>query len=48
VTIGSRTIYNVQASIVDNDRAPLLLGQSALERFGTVTIDYNNNTISLQ
>jgi aspartyl protease family protein len=48
VTIGSRTIYNVQASIVDNDRAPLLLGQSALERFGTVTIDYKNNTISLQ
>ena len=45
VTIGSKTIYNIQASVVDNARAPLLFGQSALEKFGKVSIDYNRNEI---
>jgi len=31
--------------VVDNIQAPLLLGQTALIKFGKVTIDYNNNTI---
>ena len=33
------SISSVEASVAHNQRAPLLLGQSVLERFGTVTID---------
>jgi len=45
VTIGNRTLENVQASIVYNMEAPLLLGQSALARFGKISIDYKRNEI---
>ena len=45
VQIGSKTIYNVRATVVDNIAAPLLCGQSALARFGKIVIDYNSNTL---
>ena len=45
VEIGGITLNNIEASVVDNIQAPLLLGQTALSKFGKVTIDYNNNTI---
>lgn len=45
VTIGGVTLKNVQASVVDNINAPLLLGQTALSRFGKISIDYDNNII---
>ncbi|MBR3985984.1 MAG: retroviral-like aspartic protease family protein [Bacteroidales bacterium] len=45
VEIGDRVLYNVKATVVDNVEAPLLLGQSALARFGKVSINYNDNTI---
>lgn len=45
VQIGDITLENVEASIVDNIQAPLLLGQTALAKFGKVTIDYTHNTI---
>ena len=45
VEIGGITLKNVEATVVDNIQAPLLLGQTALSKFGKVTIDYNNNTI---
>lgn len=45
VKIGTKTIYNVEASVVHNLEAPLLLGQSALSKFGKLTIDYNKNEI---
>lgn len=45
VQIGDITLENVEASVVDNIQAPLLLGQTALAKFGKVTIDYNNNII---
>ena len=45
VQIGDITLENVEATVVDNIQAPLLLGQTALAKFGKVTIDYNNNTI---
>jgi len=45
VQIGDITLENVEASIVDNIQAPLLLGQTALAKFGKVTIDYNHNII---
>lgn len=48
VEIGNRILYNVQASIVNNLQAPLLLGQSALNKFGKISIDYNKNEISFE
>lgn len=45
VKIGNKTIYDVEASVVHNLEAPLLLGQSALSKFGKLTIDYNKNEI---
>ena len=48
VKLGNRTLKNVKASIVHNDQAPLLLGQSALAQFGKVSIDYDNNEITFE
>jgi len=45
VEIGNRKLYNVQASIVHNLQAPLLLGQSVLNKFGKISIDYNKGEI---
>lgn len=45
VEIGGILLRNVEANVVDNIQAPLLLGQTALSKFGKVTIDYNNNII---
>ena len=45
VEIGGIVLNNVEATVVDNIQAPLLLGQTALSKFGKVTINYNNNTI---
>lgn len=45
VEIGGISLSNVEASVVDNINAPLLRGQTALAKFGKVTIDYNANTI---
>ena len=47
VQIGNETLYNVEASVVHNLEAPLLLGQSALSRFGKVTIDYQKGELLL-
>ena len=46
VQIGNKTLENIDASIVDNEEAPLLLGQSALEKFGKISIDYSKGTIT--
>lgn len=48
VKIGNRTLNNIQASVVHNLEAPLLLGQSVLEEFGKISIDYANNQITLE
>ncbi len=45
VEIGGIVLHNVEANVVDNIQAPLLLGQTALSKFGKVTIDYNKNII---
>lgn len=42
VQIGDRTIRNVKASVTGSQNAPLLLGQTALSKFGKVSIDYEN------
>lgn len=47
VKIGNKTLSNVQASVVHNMNAPLLLGQTVLENFGRVTIDYKSGGLIL-
>ena len=48
VQIANKVLHNVQATVVDNLESPLLLGQSALSRFGEISIDYNNLTIEFK
>jgi len=43
--IGNKVLSNVKAIVIDNNQAPLLLGQSALEEFGKITIDNTRNLI---
>jgi aspartyl protease family protein len=45
VKIGNRILKNIKATVIDNNDAPLLLGQSALEKFGKISIDNKNNEI---
>ncbi len=48
VKIGDASLHNVDASVVKSQKAPLLLGQSAMERFGTITIDNQNNKLIIK
>ena len=48
VKVGEATLRNVDASVVKNQKAPLLLGQSVLEKFGTITIDNINNKLIIK
>ena len=48
VQIGDRVVYNVEATIDANISAPLLLGQSVLERFGKVSMDYSKGIMELE
>ena len=48
VKIGDAVLRNVDASVVKSQKAPLLLGQSAMERFGTITIDNINNKLLIK
>jgi aspartyl protease family protein len=45
VRIGDMLLENVKALVVDNVDAPLLLGQSVFERFGSIEIDNVNKEI---
>lgn len=47
IRIGNRRLENIRAAVVHNLQAPLLLGQSALQKFGKVTIDYQKMEIEL-
>lgn len=48
VKIGNRVLQNIRASVVHNMEAPLLLGQSVLEEFGKISIDYKKGIIELE
>lgn len=48
VLVGDVTLKNIEASVVKNQKAPLLLGQSVLERFGKITIDNENSTLIIK
>ena len=41
------SVSNVRASVVDNDKAPLLLGQSVLNRLGKIEIDYDRSILKI-
>lgn len=45
VKIGDMVLDDVEATVIDNANAPLLLGQSVLERFGSIEIDNDNDEI---
>lgn len=45
VDIGGIVLHDVEATVVDNIQAPLLLGQTALAKFGKISIDYDELTI---
>lgn len=48
ITIGNKTIFDIEASVVNNSKAPLLFGQSALEKFGKISIDYNTGELAFE
>jgi len=48
VKIGNRELNDVHACVIKGQNAPLLLGQSALQKFGKVSIDYNKNEITFE
>jgi aspartyl protease family protein len=45
IKVGNAELYNVEATVINSTNAPLLLGQSVLERFGSIEIDNTNNVI---
>lgn len=45
VKIGNIVLENVEATVIDNVNAPLLLGQSVLEQFGKIEIDNEKEEI---
>lgn len=48
VQLGDTVLKNIEASVVHNQKAPLLLGQSVLEKFGTITIDNVNSKLLIK
>jgi clan AA aspartic protease (TIGR02281 family) len=47
VDFGGLILKNVRASVIDNKNAPLLFGQSALSKYGKITIDNEKKIISI-
>jgi clan AA aspartic protease (TIGR02281 family) len=47
VEIGGFNLKNVRASVVHKKNAPLLFGQSALSKYGKITIDNTKKTITI-
>jgi clan AA aspartic protease (TIGR02281 family) len=48
IEIGQRVLYDVEATIVNSIDAPLLLGQSVLERLGEYTFDYSTSSLIIK
>jgi clan AA aspartic protease (TIGR02281 family) len=48
VRLGDTILKNIEASVVHSQKAPLLLGQSVLEKFGTITIDNVNSKLLIK
>jgi clan AA aspartic protease (TIGR02281 family) len=47
VEIAGLKLFNVEASIVKNLKAPLLLGQSAISKLGKIQLDLQSNTLTI-
>jgi aspartyl protease family protein len=45
IKIGNKILNNIEASVVHNLEAPLLLGQSAIKKLGKYTFDTSNNML---
>lgn len=48
VDFGGERLSNVRASVVRNQQAPLLLGQSVLGRLGKIEIDNQNCMLKIK
>jgi aspartyl protease family protein len=48
IKIGDAALRNVDASVTHSQQAPLLLGQSVMERFGTITIDNKTSKLTIK
>jgi aspartyl protease family protein len=48
IKIGNMVLNDVKATVIDNVNAPLLLGQTVLERFGSIEIDNFNKEIKFK
>lgn len=46
IKVGTKTIYDVEATIFKELGAPLLLGQSVLNQFGSYTVNNDEKTIT--
>ena len=47
IDFGGLKLTNVRASVVKGQTAPLLLGQTVLQRLGKIEIDYNRNVLKI-
>lgn len=47
IIIGGHELKNIEASIVHTLDAPLLLGQSALSKLGSISFDYSDNSLTI-
>jgi len=48
IKIGNRVLENIEASVVHNLNAPLLFGQSALGKFGKISINNKRGEITFE
>jgi aspartyl protease family protein len=48
VKVGNIILENIEATVIDNVNAPLLLGQTVFEKFGRIEIDNINDEIILK
>lgn len=48
VTIGNFELENIRASVVKSQKAPLLLGQSVLQRLGKIEIDNTKHVLKIR
>jgi len=48
VKIGDRVLHDIDASVVNNLTAPLLFGQTALGKFGKISIDNNRGEVTFE
>ena len=48
VKVGKYILDNVKAAVISGESAPRLFGQSALSRFGKVSVDYAKNQIIIE